>query len=40
MIDECEWGSDRGKSFKRYRLAVFCRSKAALYWFLGILFCF
>ena len=40
MIDECEWGSDRGKSLKRYRLDVFYRSKAALYWFWGILSCF
>ena len=34
-----EWGSDRPKSFRCLRLAVFCRSEAALYWLLGIHFC-
>jgi len=38
--DSLEWGSDRPKSFRCFRLAVCCRSEAALYWLLGILLCF
>lgn len=40
MGKDHEWGSDRPKSFRCFRLAVCCRSEAALYWLLGIFYAF